>query len=115
MIRGGGAVEANLLEQGDLVTFEAVHLGVRQRLVSKIVAFEKPIEFTDEMQKGAFKKLRHVHRFEAVPCGTKMVDILDFESPGWVVGHLVNKIFLVRYMRRFIENRGLELKRLAEN
>jgi ligand-binding SRPBCC domain-containing protein len=59
------APEDGLLDLGDEVTFEAVHFGIRQRLTSKIVAYERPREFTDQMQKGAFKSLRHTHRFEA--------------------------------------------------
>ncbi len=105
---------SGMLELGDEVVFEAVHFGVRQRLRSKIVAYERPLEFVDEMQKGAFKSLRHVHRFEPVEGGTLMVDLVDFQSPGWVFGRLVDSLVLARYMGKFIEARGLELKRIAE-
>jgi ligand-binding SRPBCC domain-containing protein len=106
--------ESGLMELGDVVTFEAVHFGVRQRLTSKIVAYDRPREFTDEAQKGAFKSLRHVHRFEESNGGTLMTDILEFESPGWIFGKLANALFLTRYMARFLISRGLELKKLAE-
>ena len=64
-----------LLELDDVVTFEARHFGIRQRLTSKIVSYNRPIEFVDAMQKGAFRSLRHIHRFEAQNGGTKMIDI----------------------------------------
>lgn len=61
-----------LMEAGDVVTFEARHLGVTQRLTSKITAYDRPRSFTDEMQKGAFKSLRHEHLFEEIPAGTRL-------------------------------------------
>lgn len=108
------APASGMLALGDEVTFEAKHLGIRQRLTSKIVAYDRPLRFTDEMQKGAFKSLRHEHRFEPVEGGSRMVDVLEFSSPGWVFGSLVDALFLAGYMRRFIEARGRELGRLAE-
>src|SRR5689334_8091018 len=55
---------AGLLELGDQVTFEAVHFGIRQRLSSRIIEYDRPHRFTDQMVSGAFKSLRHVHEFE---------------------------------------------------
>ncbi|HVT11562.1 MAG TPA: SRPBCC family protein [Fimbriimonadaceae bacterium] len=108
------APESGMLAMGDEVTFEAKHLGVRQRLTSKIVAYDRPREFTDEMQRGAFKSLRHIHRFEAEDGGTRMIDILEFQSPGWIFGAIFDALFLAGYMRRFLVRRGEELRVIAE-
>jgi hypothetical protein len=51
------------LKLGDLVIFEARHLGVRQQLRARIVRFEPPHLFADEMIRGAFKSLYHLHEF----------------------------------------------------
>jgi len=102
------------LELGDVVTFEARHLGIRRRLTSKIVSFERPREFVDEMQKGAFKTLRHIHRFEETETGTRMVDVLEFESPLWIFGRIADAVFLKGYMTRFIASRGRDLRTIAE-
>jgi len=107
--------EGMLLGLGDVVTFEARHLGIRQRLTSKIVSFDRPHEFVDEMQRGAFKSLRHIHRFELAEEGIRMIDILEFESPAWVLGRIADALVLGRYMERFIASRGRSLKRIAEN
>ena len=76
-----GAKTGGLAEAGDVLTFEAVHLGVRQRLVSRITEFERPVLFADEMVSGAFTRLRHVHTFTAVDGGTLMRDRLEWKSP----------------------------------
>jgi ligand-binding SRPBCC domain-containing protein len=114
VLRTGTESDATLLQLDDVVTFEAKHLGVRQRLVSKIVAFDRPSEFRDEMKRGAFKALSHIHRFTSKNTGTTMLDVLEFESPLGPLGRIVDKVFLAGYMRRFISKRGNELKRLAE-
>ncbi|MBM6616515.1 SRPBCC family protein [Bacillus suaedaesalsae] len=103
-----------LLEKGDIVTFEAVHFGVRQRLTAKVTQMERPYSFTDEMLKGAFKSLFHTHEFKEVREGTLMIDKLVFESPLGVLGIIANNLFLERYMERFIATRARELKKIAE-
>jgi hypothetical protein len=43
-----------------------------------------------------------------------MTDRFDFDSPGWVVGRLVNALFLTGYLRRFLVHRNLFIKQAAE-
>jgi ligand-binding SRPBCC domain-containing protein len=107
--------QSTQLELGDEVTFQATHFGIKQRLTSKIVTYDRPVEFTDAMQRGAFRSLHHIHQFEQVENGTRMVDILEFQSPAWFIGWLVDNLVLARYMRRFIEERGRALKAIAED
>jgi Uncharacterized conserved protein len=108
------APESQVLELGDEVTFEAIHFGIRQRLTSKIIDFDRPNSFTDEMQKGAFKSLRHRRDFRGEGVETIMTDTLDVVAPLGPFGWIAERAFLRSYMKRLIEKRGLELKRLAE-
>lgn len=103
-----------LLELGDVVTFEGKHFGVKQRLSSKIVAFDRPHSFTDQVIKGAFRSLTHTHSFQAMPEGTLMTDEITFEAPLGPLGRLAEALFLRSYMRNLIVERGKELKRIAE-
>lgn len=52
--RAVAGVTSGLMEKGDTVTWEAMHLGVKQRLTAKIIEMDKPHGFTDAMVKGAF-------------------------------------------------------------
>jgi len=99
---------------GDTVTFEARHLGVRQRLSSRMTQFDAPHVFADEMTAGAFKSLTHVHEFFAVPTGTLMRDTITWVSPLGMLGVLADKLFLERHMRRFVTQRNQRLKEIAE-
>jgi ligand-binding SRPBCC domain-containing protein len=103
-----------LLELGDEVTWEAKHLGVRQRLTAKITRFDPPHSFRDSMIRGAFARFDHDHTFEEIEHGTRMIDDFDFDAPLGVLGKLADAVFLRRYMTRFLLTRAQELKRLAE-
>lgn len=107
-------VTVGLMENGDTVTWEATHLGVKQKLTAKIIEIEKPYKFTDVMVKGAFHSFSHTHEFIESGTGTIMKDTFSYKSPFGVLGKIADKLFLEKYMRNFIVNRAKELKRIAE-
>jgi ligand-binding SRPBCC domain-containing protein len=106
---------SGLIENGEIVTWEAVHFGVRQRLTSQIVAMSRPTHFRDSMVAGAFKRMDHDHFFEPQPNGgTRMKDIFDYTAPLGAIGRLADRLFLEAYMRRLLEARNQVIKLLAE-
>jgi len=112
--RAVAGVTRGQMQLGDTVTWEAVHFGVRQRLTSKIVASERPYVFIDEMQRGAFARWRHTHRFTSLDGGTSMSDEVNYASPLGLLGNIADALFLKNYMTRFLINHNAEFKRMAE-
>lgn len=108
-------ITTGLISYGETVTFEATHFGVRQRLTSKIVEYNRPFLFVDEMQRGAFKRLKHIHEFIEVEGGTILKDTLDFAAPLGPLGWVADQFVLKNYMKRFIQARNEELKIIAES
>ncbi len=107
--------QSGTLGLGDTVTFEAVHFGIRQRLTSRIVELERPGRFVDQMEKGAFKSLRHTHCFtSSQPNTTTMRDILVFEAPLGPLGLLAEGLFLRRYMTAFMRRHQIEFRTIVE-
>lgn len=106
---------SGLIEPGDEVTWEAKHLGVRQRFTSRITGFGRPRHFRDEMVRGAFKSFVHDHYFEEHDGGTTMRDVLRFESPVGFVGRFVDSVFMAGYLRRLLGDRGSAVKKVAEH
>lgn len=106
---------SGLIEEGETVTWSAKHLGIYQTLTTKIISMQKPGQFTDEMQKGAFKSLKHQHIFKTVNHKTLMTDIFEFESPLGIIGKIFNKIFLKSYLRNFLLERNQLIKTKAES
>ncbi|WP_077418613.1 SRPBCC family protein [Chryseobacterium sp. JV274] len=106
---------SGLIEENETVTWQAKHLGIYQTLTTKIVSMEKPVQFIDVMQKGAFKSMRHRHTFKSVNGKTLMTDIFEFESPLRIVGKLFNVIFLTGYLKDFLLKRNEMIKTIAES
>jgi ligand-binding SRPBCC domain-containing protein len=105
---------SGLIELGEEVTWEAKHLGVKQRFTSRITALSRPTHFRDEMVKGAFKSFVHDHHFEEQDGATTMRDVLQFSSPFGFVGSVVDRIFMTGYLERLIVRRCEAVKRVAE-
>ena len=105
---------SGLLRLGDVVTWEGRHFGIRQRLTVRITAATPPHHFRDELVHGAFKTLRHDHYFEAVAGGTRVRDVFAFSSPLGFLGRWVDKLFLQRYLTRFLQARNAMLKQTLE-
>ena len=104
-----------LWELGDEITFEGVHLGVRQRLTARVVEFERPHFFRDQMTRGAFASLSHTHIFQPLSRNrTRMTDVLQWRAPlGWA-GALVADRFIEAHLQRFLRQRAWHLKARVE-
>lgn len=111
-----GAKTKGLLDLDEEVTWEARHLGVKQRLTSRITMLDRPNHFRDSMVKGAFARFDHDHWFDPVDGDAKATrcrDVFDFDAPLGPLGWIAEKAFLERYMRRFLEERMRILEELA--
>jgi ligand-binding SRPBCC domain-containing protein len=89
-----GGVATGLLLAGDVVTWEAVHFGIRQRLTAKVTVMDRPHMFEDIMVKGAFHSFTHIHEFIKKDNGTLMIDRFQYRSPFGPIGVIADKLFL---------------------
>jgi ligand-binding SRPBCC domain-containing protein len=105
---------SGLIELGETVTWRAKHFGFWQELTSKITAFDYPNTFTDEMVKGIFKRIHHIHRFESVNQKTIMIDEFAFELPAGFVGRILGSILIRRYLEKLLIERNSVIKAYAE-
>lgn len=103
-----------LLEMGDTVTFEGTHFLLRLRFTARIVEFDPPRRFVDELVRSSFRKLRHVHEFDERDGATVMRDTLDWTPPLGILGRLADALFVTRHMRSYVTRKQLALKELAE-
>ncbi len=108
-------VVTGLIGKGETVTWKAKHLGVYHRLTTLITEMDVPKSFTDEQQRGPFKKIHHRHLFEFKNNRTVMTDVFEFESPFGIIGKLFDMIYLRRYMYHFLSSRNAVIKRIAES
>ena len=66
------------------------------------------------MVRGRFKTFEHDHFFDVVSGGTRMRDVLTFESPLGLLGRCVDYVALARYLRHLLEERNRMIRSEAE-
>ncbi len=108
-------VTEGLINLGEIVTWEATHFGIRQKLTSKITEYKRPFHFRDSMVKGTFKRFDHDHFFELTEAGTLMKDVFDYDSPLSFLGKIADALFLESYMRKMLTGRNELIKSVAES
>jgi len=116
--RATGGVTGGLIGLGETVTWKARHFGLSLSLTSRVTEFDAPHRFVDEQTRGPFTSFRHEHLFEPTASGSAsasssdsdsgsvMTDRVQFTAPFGVLGRLVEKLVLERYLRRLIEERS---------
>ena len=113
--RAVAGVTSGLIGLDDAVTWEARHFGVRQRLTSRITAFDRPRHFRDSQVRGAFRRFDHDHFFVPEGVGTWMSEVFDYDAPFGLIGRVAERLLLTRYMRRFLLGRMRVVKEIAES
>jgi ligand-binding SRPBCC domain-containing protein len=100
------------LQLGSRITLLGRRWGVPQRVVSEVTAYELDVFFVDEQRHGPFRKWIHTHRFEAIPGGTRVVDRIEFEPPGGMLGLMVTAASIERDLQWVFEFRSGKLKEI---
>jgi ligand-binding SRPBCC domain-containing protein len=109
-------VTTGLLNLGDTVTWRARHFLIRQRLTSRITAFDPPAYFQDTMLRGAFRSMQHDHYFRTLPGGeTEMRDVFRFAAPVPLLGRIAEALVLRRYMQTLLHERNAVIQQIAES
>jgi len=85
------------------------------RHTSEITAYEAPAFFEDVMVSGVFRSFRHLHFFKPEANGTIMEDRLEFAAPIPLLGPIVEILVLKGYLRRFVRERNVFIKQVAES
>jgi ligand-binding SRPBCC domain-containing protein len=107
---------SGLIGLGETVTWRARHLGVWQHLTTRISAYDRPRHFADEQVRGAFAWFRHDHWFEPDGEGGCVVrESFRFAAPLGPLGWIAERVFLRRYMTRFLRERNEVIRQVAES
>jgi ligand-binding SRPBCC domain-containing protein len=109
-----GGTRMGLINLQEFVTWKAKHLGKQRILKSKITAMLSPDHFTDEMAEGDFRSLKHEHHFKPVDNGTLMIDYMHYEVPYGILGQLLDRLYLKKYLTKLLETRNTAIKKCAE-
>lgn len=102
---------SGLMLKGESVTWEAKHLGIRQRMTVMMEEAIEPHLIITRMTKGPFAHFVHYHRIEAKGNQTLLTDDLFIKAPFGIFGYIAEVILLKSYFRKFIKLRNAQLKK----
>lgn len=108
-------VTSGLIGLNETVTWQAFHLGFKQRLTSVITAFDSPHHFRDEQLKGIFHSFQHDHIFKQESDCVLMIDNFKYRSPLGILGRIADSLFLKKYLEGFLLERNNIIKSYAES
>jgi len=101
-----------VFEQGSRIELELTGFGPPQRFLYEVTEFLRPDRFTETLVKGPLKSFRHVHGFEETPNGTLVVDAVEFQPPGGMLGFLVTEDRIRKGLEHGLKFRYEELSRI---
>jgi ligand-binding SRPBCC domain-containing protein len=101
-----------ILEQGSRIELELTGYGPPQRFTYEVTEFLRPGKFTETLVKGPLKSFRHEHLFETGPSGTLVVDRVEFQPPGGMLGFLVTEDRIRKGLEHGLRFRHEELARI---
>ena len=98
------------LALGTRLTLISRRWGMRNRSVTEVIAFEANVSFVEEQREGASRKWLYAHRFEGKPDGgTSIVDQIDYEPPGGMLGLTVTPSVVERELSEYFCYRNEKL------
>jgi len=108
-------VTSGLIGEGEKVTWSGRHFGLRLHHTSLIDVWRPYSYFRDVMVDGVFVWFEHDHFFAPMNDGTRMRDEIRFEAPWGALGRMATKIFVRRYLTKFLLGRNVVIKQVAES
>jgi ligand-binding SRPBCC domain-containing protein len=108
-------VTTGLIGEGEMVTFQGRHLGMKLKHTSLIDVSRPYSHFRDVMTAGVFKTFEHDHHFAPMDDGTRIRDEIRFEAPLGFLGRWATKLFVRRHLATFLNERNAMIKRVAES
>lgn len=103
-----------VISLGARIHFEMVGMGQVQKMEHEIVTFTPPQLIVEEQRKGVMKKWRHEHIFEAQGRSTRLIDRIEFEPPGGIVGFLLTESKILGLLEDGFFYRQKQLKQHLE-
>ncbi len=100
------------MREGHRIEYRIRPLGLPQKWVSEITAYDPPHRFVDEQVAGPYARWHHEHRFRALNGGTEVTDTVSYALPFGPLGRLAHALFVRRQLESIFEFRRARLSEL---
>jgi len=94
---------------GTLIEYQLQLFRISFRWHTQIETFEPGQRFTDVQLTGPYRRWHHLHEFIAVPGGTFVRDVVDYELPLGPLGSIAHRLFVQRMLARIFDYRRIRV------
>ncbi|MFN2443351.1 MAG: SRPBCC family protein [Thermoanaerobaculia bacterium] len=100
------------LQAGDRIDYRIRIGGLPVRWRTLISGWDPPRSFTDEQEKGPYRRWIHHHTFQPMGDGKVLVtDHVDYELPFGILGRLAGGFWVRRQLRKVFDYRSEIIRR----
>ena len=103
------------MKPGTLIQYQIKLMGISFPWKTEITSWNPPFSFIDRQIQGPYTIWNHEHRFESDELGTKMTDIVTYQSKGWIFSPFMHWLFVDRKVKEIFAYREKQLHELFRN
>jgi ligand-binding SRPBCC domain-containing protein len=87
-------------------------LGIPMFWMTEITHVEDRKFFVDEQRFGPYALWHHQHHFREIEGGVEMTDLIHYKVPGWILGDLMNTLFIRKQLQTIFDFRFRKVEEL---
>lgn len=93
------------MRAGTRIDYSLSLWGLPLRWRTRITTWQPDVRFVDEQESGPYALWRHLHEFEAVAGGTRMLDRVDYQLPMGPLGAIAHALVVRRSLHAIFDYR----------
>ena len=101
-----------VLSLGERLVWKGRRWGISQKIIQEVAALDMEKLVVIEQKQGPFARWVHAHHFEESAAGTRIVEKIDFDPPGGLLGRLVSAESIRKDLDKLSLYREKKLKEL---
>ncbi len=101
-----------IMQLGTRLVWKGRRFGISQQIIQEVATFDHEKLITLEQKQGPFGRWIHAHHFESTDAGTRIVEQIDFEPPGGMLGFVVTTNAIRKDLDKLLAFREKKLKEI---
>ena len=100
------------LTLGSRLVWKGRRWGVSQQMTHEVARFDHEKLIVVEQKKGPFARWVHSNHFEATAAGTRILERIEFDPPGGLLGYMVTAESIGKDLEKLLAYREKKLKEI---
>jgi ligand-binding SRPBCC domain-containing protein len=102
----------DIMQQGARLVWKGRRWGISQQIIQEVATFDHEKLIALEQKQGPFARWFHAHQFEATDAGTRIIEKIEFEPPGGMLGFVVTANTIRKDLDKLLAFREKKLKEI---